>query len=152
VRLTDATFTDSDGRRYPWWGRVEFAPGLFRPRTAALFTTDATLTARDSRPLLEIVRVDLPEWTKKLLRLEESVAARVQIRVGKALVELHRLSARTGKLRIDGEYEAHGRGKSGTFLIDTGPLSVGVGISGGERNLRIFGPRKWFRERTGWEP
>src|SRR4030095_11858830 len=135
-----------------WWARVYSARGLCRPRAAALLTTEATLTARDSRPLLQIVQVDLPDWTKKLLRLEESVAARVQIRVGKAPVALHRLSARTGKLQIYGEYEAHGRGKSGTFLIDAGPLSVGVGISGGERNVRIFGPRKWFRERTGWAP
>ena len=152
VRVSDATVVDSDGKRYPWWGRVNFARGLFRPKTAALFTTDATLQARDSQPLLQIVDVDLPEWTKKLLRLEEQVAGRAQVRVGKALVELHRLSARTGRLKIDGEYSARGRGKAGTFLIDAGPLSVGVGISGAQRNVRIFGPRKWFRERTGWEP
>lgn len=152
VKLTDATVSDRDGSRYPWWGRVDFTTGEFRPRTAALFTTNASARAKNAQPLLQIVGVDLPEWTKRLLRLEDPVAARASVRVGKSLVELQRLAARTGKLAIFGEYFVRGSSKSGTFLIDAGLLSVGVGISGGEKQVRIFGPRKWFRARTGWEP
>jgi hypothetical protein len=152
VNLTDATVSDHDGKAYPWWGRVDFERGEFRPSGAVLITTSATARARDAQPLLQILNVDLPEWTKRLLRLDEPLAARVGIQMGKSLVELRRLGARTGKLAIFGEYLARGSSKNGTFLIDAGLLSVGVGISGVERQVRIFGPRKWFRERTGWEP
>ena len=41
-----------------------------------------------------------------------------------ALVEIRRMTARTGKLRIDGDYRAEGTAKNGTFLIDSGLLSV----------------------------
>jgi Xaa-Pro aminopeptidase len=87
-----------------------------------------------------------------LLELDEELVARAAVRVGKSLAELHRLAARAGKARIYGEYVARGSSKTGTFLVDAGLLSVGVGLSGREKKVRIFGPRKWFRERTGWEP
>ena len=45
-----------------------------------------------------------------------------------------------------------GSSKSGTFLIDSGLLAVGVGIDGPKTELDVLGPRKWFRQRAGWEP
>jgi hypothetical protein len=152
VNLTGATVWDSAGAPYPWWGRVAFERGEFRPKTAFLFTTTADARAKDAQPLMQIVNVDLPDWTKRLLRLDDPISARSGIRLGPSVVELRSLAARTGKLRMFGEYSARGSSKSGTFLIDAGLLSVAVGISGREKEVRIFGPRKWFRERTGWEP
>lgn len=152
VKLSDATVSDRDGRHDPWWGRVDFSPGEFRPKSTALFTTNASARARDARPLLQILSVNLPDWAERLLELDEELVARAAVRVGKSLAELHRLAARAGKARIYGEYVARGSSKTGTFLVDAGLLSVGVGLSGREKKVRIFGPRKWFRERTGWEP
>jgi hypothetical protein len=152
VKLSDATVSDRDGRPIRWWGRVDFSPGEFRPKSAALFTTNASARARDAQPLLQILSVNLPDWTERLLELDEELVARAAVRVGRSLAELHRLAARTGKARIYGEYVARGSSRSGTFLVDAGLLSVGVGLSGGEKKVRIFGPRRWFRERTGWEP
>jgi len=152
LNLTNATVVDSDGKAHPWWGRVDFDRGEFRPKGAFLFTTSATARARDAQPLLQILEVDLPEWTKKLLRLDDPLAARSSVRVGESRVEIQRLAARTGKLEIFGEYFARGPSRRGTFLIDAGLLSVGVGLSNDDKQVRIFGPRKWFEKRTGWEP
>jgi hypothetical protein len=152
VKLSDATVSERDGRPDPWWGRVDFSPGEFRPKSAALFTTNASARARDARPLLQILSVNLQDWAERLLELDEELVARAAVRVGKSLAEFHRLAARTGKARIYGEYVARGSSRSGTFLVDAGLLSVGVGLSGREKKVRILGPRKWFRERTGWEP
>ncbi|MEP6470643.1 MAG: hypothetical protein ABJC28_01410 [Acidobacteriota bacterium] len=152
LNLTDAVLFDPDGTSHPWWGRIDFARGAFRPNTEALFTTTATARSRDSRPLLRIVGVKIPKWAQKLLNLDEVLNARGSVRIGHGLVEIRRMTARTGKLRIDGDYRAKGSSKSGTFLIDSGLLSVGVGIDGPKTELDVLGPRKWFRERAGWEP
>jgi len=152
VRLAGATVVDRKGRSHPWWGRMDFARGEFRPKSEALFTTTAAVHARNAVPLLQVVRVNPPAWTQKLLDLDDALEARASIRIGRALVEVRRLSAHTGKLQIDGEYRAKGRSTNGTFLLDAGLLSVGAGISEGTPSVRIFGPRKWFRERTGWDP
>jgi hypothetical protein len=152
LNLTDALLFDPDGSSHPWWGRIDFSPGAFRPKTEALFTTTATAHARDARPLLRIVGLKIPGWARKLLDLDEVLTARGSVRIGKGLVEIRRMTARTGKLRIDGDYRAKGSSKSGTFLIDSGLLSVGVGIDGAKTELDVLGPRKWFRQRAGWEP
>lgn len=152
VSLTGGTALDRDGSRYPWWARVEFSPGDFRPKTAALFTTKATARARNAQPLLQIAGADLPDWANRFLRLDEPVIGRADVRVGDSLLELKRLAARTGKVVIFGDYAARNRARSGTFLVDAGLLSVGIGTGDGGKQVRIFGPRRWFRERTGWEP
>ncbi|HLN81650.1 MAG TPA: hypothetical protein VK392_10700 [Thermoanaerobaculia bacterium] len=152
VSLTDGTALDRDGSRYPWWARVDFSSGEFRPKTAALFTTKATARARNAQPLLQIAGVDLPGWADRFLRLDEAMTGRADVRVGNSLLELRRLAARTGKVEIFGDYAARNRARNGTFLVDAGLLSVGIGTGTGEKQVRIFGPRKWFRERTGWEP
>lgn len=152
VSLADATALDKDGSRYPWWARVDFSAGEFRPRTAALFTTKATARARNARPLLQIAGVDPPDWVNRLLRLDDPVTGRADVRVGTSLLELRRLEARTGKVEIFGDYAARNRAREGTFLVDAGLLSVGIATGGDAKQVRIFGPRKWFRERTGWEP
>jgi hypothetical protein len=152
VSLADATARDKDGSRYPWWARVDFSPGEFRPKTAALFTTKATARARNAQPLLEIAGVDPPDWLNRLLRLDDPVSGRADVRVGESLLELRRLAARTGKVEIFGDYAARNRAREGTFLVDAGLLSVGIATGSGAKQVRIFGPRKWFRERTGWEP
>jgi hypothetical protein len=152
LNLTDAVLFDPDGSKHPWWGRIDFSPGAFRPKTEALFTTTATARARDSRPLLRIVGLKIPKWARDLLDLDEVLTARGAVRIGKGLVEIRRMTARTGKVRIDGDYRAKGSSKSGTFLIDSGLLSVGVGIDGAKNELDVLGPRKWFLRRAGWEP
>jgi hypothetical protein len=152
LNLTDAVLFDPDGTSHPWWGRIDFSRGAFRPKTEALFTTTATARSRDSRPLLRIVGLKIPKWARKLLDLESVLTARGSVRIGHGLVEIRRMTARTGKVRIDGDYRAKGSAKSGTFLIDSGLLSVGVGIDGAKTELDVLGPRKWFRQRAGWEP
>lgn len=152
LELAGARVSGRDEKSGPWWGRVDLSSGDFRPRATALFTTNVNVRARDARPLLEIASVDLPGWTEKLLRLDEPLVGRAAVRVGRDLVDVRRLAARTGKLEIFGDYAARGNSKAGTFLIDAGLLSVAIGVSGDDRRVRIFGPRKWFRERTGWEP
>ena len=152
LNLTDALLFDPDGTPHPWWGRIDFSRGEFRPTTEALFTTTATAHSRDSRPLLRIVGLKIPKWARNLLDLDEALNARGSVRVGHGLVEIRRMTARTGKLRIDGDYRAKGSSKSGTFLIDSGLLAVGVGIDGPKNELDVLGPRKWFRQHAGWEP
>ena len=94
----------------------------------------------------------IPGWARKLLDLEEVLTARGSVRIGKGLVEIRRMTARTGKIRVYGDYRAKRSSKYGTFLIDSGLLSVGVGIDPEKTELDVLGPRKWFRKHAGWEP
>jgi hypothetical protein len=151
VNLTDASvFGTGDGAR-PWWMKATLLPGRLRPQRRVLLTGAVAVRARDGRPFLALVKGKLPDWVSKRLDLE-GLTSRAGLRLGEALVEVERLSARSGDFRVDGEYLAHGAARRGTFLVDAGLLSVGIGIDGEKSELDVLGARRWFRKRTGWEP
>lgn len=150
VHLTDATVSGTGDGARPWWMRATFLPGRLRPRRGVLLTGAVEVRARDGRPFLAIVKGKIPSSIAKRLDLE-GLAGRAGLRLGDDRVELERLAARAGDFRIDGEYRARGASRRGTFLVDAGLLSVGIGIDGEKGELDVLGPRRWFAKRTGWE-
>ncbi len=150
LNLTDATVSGTGDGARPWWMKVNFLPGRLRPERSVLLAGAVSARARDGRPFLALVK-GLPGWLAKSFELE-GLAGRARVRLGRSLVEVERLTARAGDFRLDGEYRARGASRSGTFLVDAGLLSVGIGISGEKTELDVLGPRRWFRARTGWEP
>lgn len=150
LNLTDATVSGTGDGVRPWWMKVNFLPGRLRPERSVLLTGAVSARARDGRPFLALVG-KLPGWLAKRFDVE-GLAGRARIRLGQSLVEVEKLTARAGDFRIDGEYRARGASRSGTFLVDAGLLSVGIGISGEKTELDVLAPRRWFRARTGWEP
>ena len=150
IHLTDATVSGTGDGARPWWMKATVLPGRLRPRRGVLLTGAVDLRARDGRPFLAIVKGKIPDWVAKRLDLE-GVAGRAGLRLGDDLVVLERLAARAGDFRIYGEYHARGPSRRGTFLVDAGLLSVGIGIDGEKGELDVLGPRRWFVKRTGWE-
>lgn len=150
VNLTEATVSGTGDGARPWWMRASFLPGRLLPQRGVLLTGAVAVRARDGRPFLALFQGKLPGWVSKRFDLE-GLAGRAGLRLGEGLVEVERLAARSGDFRIDGEYRARGRSRRGTFLVDAGLLSVGIGIDGGETELDVLGARRWFRKRTGWE-
>jgi len=82
----------------------------------------------------------------------EGLAGRARVKLGKSLAEVRALTARVGDFQIDGEYQARGASRNGTFLISTGALSLGIGLNGATAEYRFLGAKRWFRERSGREP
>lgn len=150
VKLTEATVTE-EGKTHPWWTYVDVQEAKSQPDSPAVLKSRLTVKAKDARPLLLLLNAKLPEWARNLLTME-GLTASANVRFGKSSIEIRRLDASGGKVRIQGDYRAKGADKRGTFLIDAGALAVGVGVDGGKTELQILGPKKWFEERTGREP
>jgi hypothetical protein len=124
-----------------WWGRFDIPSGEIDS------TTSATVTARsrDARPLLALFGVDLPDWTRGLLALEDfSGGARVAL--GPSLARVSDLDARGGDFRIQGNYLRRRAARTGAFLIEAGKLSVGLDLQAGSPKLRLLGATKWYEE------
>jgi hypothetical protein len=150
LNLTDATVSGTGEGARPWWMKVTFLPGRLRPEGGVLLTGAVSASARDGRPFLALVE-GLPGWLAKRFDVE-GLTGRARVRLGQSVVEVERLTARSGDFRLDGEYRARGAARTGTFLVDAGMISVGIGITGRKTELDVLTPRRWFRKRTGWEP
>ncbi|HEX9304887.1 MAG TPA: hypothetical protein VGA31_10600 [Thermoanaerobaculia bacterium] len=151
VKLSDATISEGAGATRSWWTRLDFAPGDIRSVHSTVLTTTVSVRARNAKPFLALIHTKLPAWTGKLFDLE-GLAGRARLKLGKSLAEVRGLTARVGDFYIDGEYQARGAFRNGTFLIKTGVLSLGIGVNGATTEYRFLGAHSWFRERAGREP
>lgn len=150
LNLTDATVSGTGDGARPWWMKVTLLPGRLRSEKGVLLAGAVSARARDGRPFLALVE-GLPGWLAKRFDVE-GLAGQARVQLGESFVAVERLTARAGDFRLDGEYRARGASRTGTFLVDAGLISVGIGISGRKTELDVLGPRRWFRKRTGWEP
>jgi hypothetical protein len=70
------------------------------------------------------------------------------VALARSFVDVKSLEAQGGSFHILGRYHAAQGKKDGAFLIDAGPLALGVGIGGGKSEIVLAGPRTWFREQS----
>jgi hypothetical protein len=105
---------------------------------------------RDARPLFAIFAVNLPRWTRGLLELE-GLTASASIELAPARTRVRELQAQGGKFRIRGEYERRGERQRGVFLIDAGPLDVGLKLQDGGASVHLIGARRWFEKERALE-
>lgn len=130
---------------WPWWGRLELVAGDLRTGPPRVLYAHVDLRAQNARPLYRLLNARLPPWAEWLLKME-GVTATVDVALARSFVDVKSLEARGGAFHILGRYHAAKAVSDGAFLIDAGPLALGVGLSGGESKLELVGARSWFRD------
>ena len=129
-----------------WWGRFDLKKAEIGGRPDA-FRSDVSLHCRDARPLFTLFQTNLPGWARGVLKLED-LDAHGTIGLGKKRVDLDGFDARGGSFEIRGRYQSRPDGRDGAFLLESGPLAVGLDIEGKSSRLKLAGARKWYVERT----
>jgi hypothetical protein len=131
-----------------WWGDFRTVSGSLRsvPRGLRL-TAKVDSKCRDARPLYTLFGVGLPRWTRGLAALE-GFSGHAGVDFAPAQTRIDDLDASGGSFRVRGDFLRKGASKQGAFLVEDGPLRVGVEIDDSSSRLRVFGVEKWFRERA----
>src|SRR5262249_9451220 len=146
IDLTEIATSATSHDERDWWGHFEFPSGQLRDG----LTANSVVEARDARPLYTLFRADLPSWAEGLLKLE-GIRSTARVRLSSDLVDVRDLEADGGKFHISGEYSERGDRERGAFLIQTGPLSIGIDIEEDKGHLRLLGARRWFEQvRESW--
>jgi hypothetical protein len=142
VSLSDARVFGSKEPR--WSGRFDIPTGKIG------VTTTATVQAktRDARPLLAVLGVDLPPWTRGLINLDDFTAS-ARVLLAPATVRVRQLEAAGGTFHIQGFYVREKGATDGALLIESGILSVGVEIDGPKAKVRPLFAKQWFAKLVG---
>ncbi len=141
VELADITRTGTKHDERDWWGRFDIVSGRLHEGLSAL----TSVTCRDARPLYTLVAAKLPGWAEGILKLE-GMKGSARVRFASRLIDVEDLQASGGKFHVAGRYRQKGEERSGAFLVQTGPLAVGISIDGSTGRLKLLGARKWFQE------
>ena len=130
---------------WPWWGHLELVAGDLRTGPPRVLYGRLDLRAQDARPLYRLMNTELPPWAESLLKMK-GVTATADVALGKSFVDVKSLDAQGGAFHILGRYHAAKDSSDGAFLIDSGSLALGIGLSGGTSSLQLVGAKIWFRE------
>lgn len=140
VELADVKTTGTRHDERDWWGRFDIVSGRLHDGLSAR----TSLACRDARPLYTLVAVKLPGWAEGILKLE-GVKGTAHLRLASKLIDIEGLEVSGGKFHIAGRYRQKKEERHGAFLVETGPLAVGLAIDGPASHVKIFGARKWFQ-------
>ena len=141
IELADVTTAGTKHEEQGWWGRFDFPSGHLRGG----LTAETAISCRDARPLYTLFRANLPGWAEGILKLN-GVTGKAHVRLASQLTDVEGLEASGGKFRIAGRYRDRGNDRRGAFLIESGPLAVGVEIAGPTSRVKLLGAKKWFEE------
>jgi hypothetical protein len=144
VALSNVVTTGTAHDERDWWGRFDITSGRIHDGLSA----ETAVSCRDARPLYTLFGAKLPGWTEGILKLA-GVKATARVRLAGNVVDLEDLEASGGKFHIAGRYRGKGDDRHGAFLVETGPLAVGVAINGPSSSVKLLGARKWFQEEAG---
>ncbi|HET8948269.1 MAG TPA: hypothetical protein VFQ07_14920, partial [Candidatus Polarisedimenticolia bacterium] len=129
------------------WGILKVPAADLRTGPPRMLYAHADLRAQNAQPLYRLVNAKLPPWAESLLKME-GVTATADVALARSLVDVKSLEAKGGAFHILGRYHAARGKKDGAFLLDAGPLALGVGLRGGKSEIVLAGPRTWFREQA----
>jgi hypothetical protein len=115
--------------------------GLDRPDLEGRATVDVT----DATPLLARAREHVPGPFRGLLDLP-TLFASARLSLDPQRLEVRELQAHGGKLTVNGLF-ATGRGdRLGAFVVQGGPLTVGVGLDPHGTHIHLFGLSGWLEQ------
>ena len=138
LALAEVRSSGSDASRR-WWGKFDVPSG----KIGELATAKIEATARDARPLLALLAADLPAWTRGLVNLDD-LSATATVAIGPSFTRVRGLDATGGTFHIQGHYLRDRGKKDGAFLIESGALSLGLGIEPEATKVRLLGAKAWF--------
>lgn len=147
IELTDFTRAGTKHDERGWWGRFDIVSGRLHNGLSAR----TTVSCRDARPLYTLVEAKLPGWTEGILKLEGMKGA-ARVRFASKLVDVEDLEASGGKFHIAGRYRRDREDRRGAFLVETGPLAVGIEIEGKSSRVKLLGAKKWFAQAAAAPP
>lgn len=146
VELDDVVSTGRHQDSRQWWGHFDLKSAEIRRG----FSTSLEVHCRDARPLFRLFDVELPGWAQGLLKLD-GIRAAARVRLAREIVELRGFEATGGRFHLAGDYQKKGTSAAGEFLVETGPLAVGIDVGSQRSVLKVVGARKWFQERRAEE-
>jgi hypothetical protein len=124
-----------------WWGRFEVPTG--RIGTTASGRIEAH--SRDARPLMALLGVELPAWTRGLLKLDD-LDATASVSATPGTIRVQDLVAEGGNFKVRGQFAHDGKVARGAFLIESGILVIGVEVTPVGTKVRPLFAKQWYEK------
>lgn len=142
VTLRDVRVDDAGG---PAWSADVLIPAARLDMKKGGLTGRVEGTFADARPVVALLPPGPPKWVAGLLDLAGlSVSANAVVSPG--VLEITKARAAAGTFLLLGDYRKRGLDRRGAFLVRSGRLALGVGVTGGGTTLHPVDAVAWFED------
>lgn len=141
IELKDV-FVEGSAAKQPWQATLDFPEARYDSPPNIVARLEGTMS--NARPLLALAG-GVPEWAAKRLS-KDPLTLTVRGSAGSGTLELQEAMAKANDLSIEGRYRGRKGQELGIFLVDTGLLNLGIAVGGAKPGVKVFGPKKWYRE------
>ncbi|HEY7369330.1 MAG TPA: hypothetical protein VIA29_05535 [Thermoanaerobaculia bacterium] len=141
VELKDV-FVEGSPAKEPWQATLDFPEARYGSPPQLAARLEGTMS--NARPLLALA-AGVPEWAAKRLS-KDPLRLTVRGTAGSGAFELQEAKATANDLSIEGRFRRRQGQELGIFLVDTGLLNLGIAVGGAKPGVKVFGPKKWYRE------
>jgi len=148
VQLSGGTLRSGAKRSKPFDALVEGSNLRLTPAQDASAAGTLRVRVSDAEALLPLVMgAPLTDITSTALNLKQ-LDAQTAVQLSADGVNLRVIDARSGNLRVRGYFSKRTREPRGAFLLSSGPINVGVTLSGGATEVSPFVGDGWLA--TTW--
>jgi hypothetical protein len=148
VQLSGGTLRKAAKRSKPFDALVDGSNLRLTPAQDASAAGTLRVRVSDAEALLPLVMgAPLTDITSTALNLKQ-LDAQTAVQLSADGVNLRVIDARSGNLRVRGYFSKRTSEPRGAFLLSTGPINVGVTLSGGATEVSPFVGDDWLA--TAW--
>ena len=146
VRLRNVGFQNAAGRsRQGWWTTIDLPSARIDLSRPSSMNGTVRAQASDAGFLIELFGGDrsMPAWMGRLVD-SGKVNAQGKVQWKGDVLVLDRVEANNDRYRLQARLRMANGQRNGQLLAQSGPLSVGVDLKNGERDMRFVRAQQWF--------
>ncbi len=143
IDLKDVEIAE-DGPHPFWWGHVDFTETHLTLAGGPTFHSLLTGRCRDGRPVLALMRAEVPGWVRGLTSLE-GLTSSATLQIAANDVSVSPIHAQGGGFDLEGSFHAKNGQNHGLFLIQKSFLSLGIETQNGSLGIHPFFASAWYQ-------
>lgn len=145
VQLSAVTLQTGKKKSEPFGAVVDGSGLELRTGKPASATGNVRVDVSDADALLPLVMsAPLDDIASTTLSLKEELRAKTAVELSGQGLSVKLVEARSGNLRVRGYFSQHQSQARGAFLLSSGPINVGVTLSGGSTEVSPFVGDGWL--------
>jgi hypothetical protein len=153
LSVTDLSIDRGDKHTKHFWCRMGASPCLIHPEHPVMTEATIAISLENLSPVVDVLSANISvPGIVKLLSDRENVNAKLDLRVGKTLVEMNHIVVEAGTIKAVGRVAMKGSETNALVLLNAGTSTIGIDVINNHVGVQLLDARRWYLAKISGEP